>query len=115
MHSWAAQEYWGDFLVIAKVAAVFFLILKYLLVDRLSVALSTEGTAAYYNRNLFTCSLLIQAGSFMCSTQVSDLSLFYVKTRKSNNNYCRDWYNIINFLCVTHTRLETMASWLVHA
>ena len=79
-------------------AAVFFLILKYLLVDRLSVALSTEGTAAYYNRNLFTCSLLIQAGSFMCSTQVSDLSLFYVKTRKSNN-YCRDWYNIINFLC----------------
>lgn len=48
MHSWAAQEYWGDFLVIAKVAAVFFfLILKYLLVDRLSVALSTEGTAAY--------------------------------------------------------------------
>lgn len=24
MHSWAAQEYWGDFLVIAKVAAFFF-------------------------------------------------------------------------------------------
>lgn len=62
MHSWAAQEYWGDVLVIAKGAAFFF-VLKYLLVDRLSVALSTEGTAAYYNRNFF-CLLTFDTGGF---------------------------------------------------